>query len=188
MELQLQVIHKDKMVENGASQRRSPGSTITTAGQTSTIVPDNRGVSYFTFATDSTHIVKTTAATRQNTTFTETRTIEVSSNQGSSYFIGSLRNFITELYPTSAAREYTTFTITGTNTVEVLGSRSSSLDERLGIITPVCSPNIKYLLGCYDTNNVRHYWVDYKVTTDHAPTLTGGATYVANTLVVLSIF
>ena len=50
------------------------------------------------------------------------------------------------------------------------------------------NPIPHYALACFDTNNVRNYWVGTSISMTNAPTPGGGATYVTATLVVLSRF
>ena len=181
------------MVDQGASQRRANGSTTSSISQTAGLSPrGSSGESYintFALAFTDTNDGYTSVSRNKNVLSPSGAVAnETSPNVGTSYFTSSLAYTITELSPSSARRNRQTNIARIGNTVnEVISDLGISyLDSRTSLlgITPIVT---RYLLACYDTNGIRHYWLGFNISLTAAPLLAPGITFT-NTLVVLGSF
>ncbi len=180
----------------GVSQRRASGSTLSGLSQTNQAVPrGSSGESY----TNTIVLFDTTANTSIDGYSTASRNrnvlssfspyaLETSAAVGTSYFTRTLINRNTDNGITSSRRNrQSNIALTGNLVNELASGSGISYKDPTARIIGVVAVVVHYLLACYDTNGVRHYWTGTNVTLTNAPLLAIGVIYT-DTLVVLGRF
>lgn len=176
------------MAENGATQKRSVSSTLSGTEQTATLTPSSsRGDSYFTGAFKKEIFPTYSQVSRVKTTFSKETLNDIDSSSGGYYYVSSLFTYNTDMGFSAVSRYHTTLTLTGF-LIYPPSTRGSTYFDSAIVRDEYNTCSRMYFLACYDSNGVRHYWVDYAPQMKYAPTLTGGASYVESTFVVLSTF
>lgn len=99
---------------------------------------------------------------------------------------GPAAAFVMEIDGTFASIAYSG----DTKTLPTYGDATINIDgdvKAIALPGSGVNPIPHFYLACYDTNNIRHYWVDYTVSLTNAPD-PAPYSYISSTLVILSKF